>query len=283
MLRQAGVFAAPRASRHTSRTTATVFCQISSASCSTQPGLRIDLLVLARLQVVDAALAVEQHRLGAGGALIDGQDEAHDGLAVGCRSDERRLGEPFHRDPVVPEDVGLRAGDGVFVGDADDAERHGHARLHQDRRAGLAQAAVDHVLLGGDDRAAVAAGGEDALRVERLDRVHADHAALQAVLLLQERRREQAVDHRLARGDERDVVAVAQGDRAADLEPRARIVQAIQRRLAEAEVDRAVAPGGGEDGLARLEVVGGDHDVDVVDRPQRRQVVQRVVRLPSAP
>ena len=49
-------------------------------------------------------------------------------------------GEPFHRNPVVPENIRLRAGDGVLVRNAGDVEGNGNPGLHQDSRAGLAEA-----------------------------------------------------------------------------------------------------------------------------------------------
>ena len=52
-------------------------------------------------------------------------------------------GEAFHRDAVVAEDVGLAAGDGVFVGNADDAERHGARPACSSTGARFAEAAVD--------------------------------------------------------------------------------------------------------------------------------------------
>ena len=66
--------------------------------------------------------------------------------------------QSFHRDAVVPEDVGLAAGDRVFVRNADDAKRHGNAGLHQHGGTRLAQAAVDRVFLDRDDGPALAAG-----------------------------------------------------------------------------------------------------------------------------
>ena len=60
----------------------------------------------------------------------------------------------------MAEDVGLAAGDGVFIGNADDAERHAHAGLHQHGGTRFAQAAMDRVFFRGDDRAALAAGFE---------------------------------------------------------------------------------------------------------------------------
>src|SRR5437762_492890 len=60
------------------------------------------------------------------------------------------LGQPFHADAVMAEDVGLAPGDRVLVGDADDSEGDAHARLEQRRSAGFTQAPVDEMLLDRD-------------------------------------------------------------------------------------------------------------------------------------
>ena len=124
--------------------------------------LRIDLPMLARRLVDDRARRVEQHRLGRRRALIDGQDMCHVEIAPASnvrRSTSacfnelgRRRGEAFHRDAVVAEDVGLAAGDRVFVRDADDPQRHGDAGLHQHGGTRFAQSAVDRMFFDGDDR-----------------------------------------------------------------------------------------------------------------------------------
>src|SRR4051812_22318096 len=62
------------------------------------------------------------------------------------------IDQTLHADPVMPEDIRLAAGDGVFVGDSDDFERHGNAGLHQHRSARLTEAAVDAVFFDGHDR-----------------------------------------------------------------------------------------------------------------------------------
>ncbi len=111
--------------------------------------------------------------------------------------------QALHADAVVAEDVRLGAGDGFFVGNADDAERLGHAGLHQHGGAGFAQAAVDHVFFHRDDGAAFASGFENGFRVQRLDRVHGKHPGVDAAFR-QLRGGEQGVDHRFAGGDEGD-------------------------------------------------------------------------------
>jgi hypothetical protein len=42
----------------------------------------------------------------------------------------------------MAEYIGLAASDRVFVGDANDSQRHGDSGLHQNGRAGFAQAAM---------------------------------------------------------------------------------------------------------------------------------------------
>src|SRR4051812_3191510 len=62
--------------------------------------------------------------------------------------------QPFHRNAVMPEDVRLRAGDGVLVWNADDAKRFACAVLQQNRCACFPKAAVNHVFFYGDNCAA---------------------------------------------------------------------------------------------------------------------------------
>ena len=78
----------------------------------------------------------------------------------------------------------------------------------------------------------------------------------------------------LAGCDKGDVFAIAKLNGFADLKFQIWIMHRVQRRFAEADVDGSRARRGGADGVTGLDVVGGDDDVDVVDRPQRRQVVQ---------
>ncbi len=53
--------------------------QISTGSCSTQPALRHDLLVLELVAGDLGPGVVEDHAAGAGGALVDGGDELRHG------------------------------------------------------------------------------------------------------------------------------------------------------------------------------------------------------------
>ena len=78
----------------------------------------------------------------------------------------------------------------------------------------LADPAFGEVVLDRDDRAGHRA---ERLLVDRLDRVQVDHARLDAVLRKCVRGLER-FRHRHARGDDRDVIAVSNRARAADLE-----------------------------------------------------------------
>src|SRR5881397_1132997 len=52
-----------------------------------------------------------------------------------CDEIHRGLRQPFHRDAIMPEDVGLAAGDRVFVGNADDFERRARDSISSDAHA----------------------------------------------------------------------------------------------------------------------------------------------------
>ena len=117
------------------------------------------------------------------------------------------FGQALHREAVVAEDIGLAAGHGVFVGNADDFEVNGQAGLREYASDGFAESAIHHVFFDGDDRFTVAGGGEDGLGVERFHGWHADHAAAAVGGLLKMHGGEQRVNHGFAGGDERDVGA----------------------------------------------------------------------------
>ena len=72
----------------------------------------------------------------------------------------------------MPENICLRTGDGIFIRNTRDAERHNHASLHQNRSARLAKSAMDTVFLDCDDRATFASGFQHGIGVERFDCVH---------------------------------------------------------------------------------------------------------------
>jgi hypothetical protein len=59
--------------------------QISTGLCSTQPGLRKDLLVLKLVPSYLVAPVVKQHEPGAGGALVDSTDEIGHHYSSGFR------------------------------------------------------------------------------------------------------------------------------------------------------------------------------------------------------
>ena len=68
----------------------------------------------------------------------------------------------------MPENIGLAAGDGVFVGNAREVQARRDAVPGDERADGLPEPAVDQVFLDGDDGTAFARGDENA-SVERAD------------------------------------------------------------------------------------------------------------------
>ena len=105
---------------------------------------------------------------------------------------------------------------GVGVLDAD--ELHGRRmRLGHHLRHAHAQSAVHQVLFGDHDGAGLARRPRDRFAVERLDGVHVDHARGDA-LRFERLRRADRFGHQQAVGDERDIRALHQLDRLADLE-----------------------------------------------------------------
>src|SRR6266576_2026264 len=102
-----------------------------------------------------------------------------EGIDVATSLQERlcSLNQAFHRDPVMTENVGLTAGHGVLVGNADDLERDARAGLQQNARACFSKSAENTVLFDRDDCAALPGRLENRIGIERLDRVRADDAA----------------------------------------------------------------------------------------------------------
>src|ERR1017187_5071415 len=177
----------------------------------------------------------------------------------------------------MPEDVRLCAGHGFFVWNADDFEWNMDSRLQQRGRARFAKTAVNHMLFHGDDGAAFAARLQNSFGVERLHGVHREDAAIQAALG-QLPGGEQRVNDGLAGGDERDVVAFAECDGFADFKLRVRFVQTEHRRFAEANEDGLRRLRRSENRVPRLEVVRRHNDCKIIDRPQHREVVERMMR-----
>src|SRR4029079_15168957 len=96
----------------------------------------------------------------------------------------------------------------------------------------LAESTRDGMFFRRNDRAAFASACDDRGDVERLDRVHADDAAIDASCF-QRRRRQDGVNARLAGCDERDVATFYYRLRASDLESLDGPGQIVHRRLAE--------------------------------------------------
>ena len=84
--------------------------------------------------------------------------------------------QAFHRNAVVAKDISLSASDGFLVGDADDAERLADAVLQEHAGTGFAKSAVDEMFFNGHDSATLPSCIENGFGIERLDRVHAEHA-----------------------------------------------------------------------------------------------------------
>src|SRR5947209_3534965 len=116
----------------------------------------------------------------------------------------------------MAENVGLGAGDSVFVGDRGTLEGQTDSGLQSGSGAGLAETAVHGMFLGNDDRAALARCGEDGRSIQWFDGVHAEHSGTQAASS-EILRREKAVHNRFASTDERRVLAVTQSYGLADL------------------------------------------------------------------
>ena len=92
-------------------------------------------------------------------------------------------------------------------------------------------------------------------------------------------RRQKRVDHRLAGGDERDIRSVTNHARFADFEAHgAALAKIVQRGFAEADVHGARVACGGFDCFARLKIIRRHDHVDIIDRSQRGQIMQRMVR-----
>ena len=111
----------------------------------------------------------------------------------------------------MPEDVRLRAGNGFFVGNADDAERFVRARLHENGSASFTKPSIHQMFFHGDDGFTFATGFQNSFGVERFDAVHRNDAAIQTTFG-QMSGGEQCVNHRFTRRDERDIVAFTERD-----------------------------------------------------------------------
>src|SRR5690349_6858938 len=136
----------------------------------------------------------------------------------------------------MPENIGLAARDSIFIGDTDDSERKVHASLEQHGGTGLAEPSVNGMLLGGNDGAALASSREKCIPVERLDGVHAYHAAGESFFLTKPGGSEQTMYNGFAGGDEGDIRAGADLDCFAEGEFCFRPLQGEHRRFAETDV-----------------------------------------------
>ena len=141
-----------------------------------------------------------------------GYRRCHDCESGSFKKVKGGLGEAFHREAVVAEDVGLAAGDGVFVGDADDAEAATRRRL---AASSAAQASPrppwtlcsSAVMTARHSRpASSTASVSSGFTVCRLSTRHFSRRSASCA------GGEQAVHDRFARADEGDIVAVAQSD-----------------------------------------------------------------------
>ena len=83
---------------------------------------------------------------------------------------------------VLGEQVGVLAGLGERIRDADKLRRRSRAAPGKHLRHGAAEAAVDVVLLGGDDLAALPGSLEDDVLIQRLDGVDVDDAGMDCLL-----------------------------------------------------------------------------------------------------
>ena len=66
----------------------------------------------------------------------------------------------------MTKDVGLAARHGVLIGDTHDPEVHSSSRLEQERGAGLAEPAMNHVFFDRDDGATFAGRSEHRCAIE---------------------------------------------------------------------------------------------------------------------
>ena len=141
----------------------------------------------------------------------------------------------------------------------------------------VAEAAVEEVLLAGDDGAGLAGAGHDGLHVERLDGVDIDNLAADADLF-EHLGGLQGFPHEVAAGEEGDVSALAQQLGLADFELLTFRQEAGHLAATEAQIDGPDVLGGGQRGGLGLVEVGGHEHGHVGQHLHQGDVLHGLVR-----
>jgi hypothetical protein len=179
---------------------------------------------------------------------------------------------------VLLQQVGSRASLAERVLDAHAGEADRHPGLQQRLGHRAAEASEDGVVLGGDDDAGAARRGDHQLVIQGLGGRQVDHRHLAALLRQQRRRVQAGADHEPA-GKQHAGVALPQHLAASDLKTDPLLGAGLG--AADAQIHRAMVRRGGVYrggdllGAARLD------EGHVRQRPQDRQILDRLVRDPE--
>jgi hypothetical protein len=112
--------------------------------------------------------------------------------------------------------------------------------------------------------------------IQRLDRMHADDAGGNSITQ-QGLGRQGGRIHRFSTGNKRDITALEQRDRPADLECRFSAMQVGHRLFAKADINWARVVYRRSNSSPCFKIIGGHDNIDIVNGLQDCQIVQRVV------